>query len=97
MIPRPHVVYVLTSSLAARRMFAGYGPIWRAANLRVTIISSPGPDLGRFGIDEGVETVAVPNVKLGVITSPRSCRHFSTSISPEVQLDTATQCGTSSA
>ena len=41
-------------------MFAGHGRLWRAANIRVTVISSPGPDLERFGIDEGVETVGLP-------------------------------------
>ncbi len=41
-------------------MFAGYGRLWRAANLRVTVISSPGTDLERFGLDEGVETVGLP-------------------------------------
>ena len=41
-------------------MFAGQGRLWRAANLRVTVISSPGPDLQRFGLDEGVETVGLP-------------------------------------
>lgn len=55
-----HVVYVLTSSLAARRIFGGHGRLWRAANLRVTVISSPGSDLRRFGDEEGVETVGLP-------------------------------------
>lgn len=41
-------------------MFAGHGRLWRAANLRVTVISSPGPDLDRFGREEGVETVGLP-------------------------------------
>ena len=41
-------------------MFAGHGRLWRAANLRVTVISSPGADLDGFGADEGVDVVGVP-------------------------------------
>lgn len=40
-------------------MFAGHGRLWRAANLRVTVISSPGSDLERFGFEEGVDTVGL--------------------------------------
>lgn len=41
-------------------MYAGYGRFWRSANLRVTVISSPGPDLERFGFEEEVETIGIP-------------------------------------
>ncbi len=55
-----HLVHVLTSSLAARRMYPDYGRMWRADGVRVTLISSPGPDLDRFGQEEGVATVGIP-------------------------------------
>lgn len=41
-------------------MFAGHGRLWRTANLRVTVISSPGGDLERFGAEEGVDVVGIP-------------------------------------
>lgn len=41
-------------------MFAGHGRLWRSANLQVTVISSPGDDLDRFGADEGVDVIGIP-------------------------------------
>lgn len=41
-------------------MYPDYGRIWRTSDVRVTIISSPGPDLDRFAREEGVETIGIP-------------------------------------
>jgi glycosyltransferase involved in cell wall biosynthesis len=41
-------------------MYPDYGRIWRVDGIRVTLISSPGPDVARFGKEEGVTTVGIP-------------------------------------
>lgn len=59
MTGKPHVVLALTSPIAWPRMFRGQARFLRRKGFRVTAVSAPGPDLERFGREEGVETVAV--------------------------------------
>jgi glycosyltransferase involved in cell wall biosynthesis len=56
---QPHVVLLLTAPIAWPRMFRGQARFLRDKGFRVTLVSSPGPDLERFAAEEGVEAISL--------------------------------------